>query len=323
MNDNEPFPEASSAPKHTFMSKCVRVELEQLIPLKPIKEEVKRAVKYQQILTSVREVGLVEPPVVKAAPHKKGSYFVLDGHLRIEALRDLGVKEVECLVALEDDTYSYNKHVNRASAVQNHRMIVRAANNGASPERLAKALGFSAETIRKKFQLLKGICEEVAELLADTSCPQTTFDVLRRMKSVRQIEAAELMIGNRDFSAVFAKALLLTTPAEQLVNPESRANKAAGVSQSVGLERELTILQGRAKILEHSYSEDLMVLTVTKGYLSTLLSQAQIVRWLTKHHPEYLKEFERIVDMESLPGAARVSGNAARHASAEATQPSA
>lgn len=71
-----------------------------------MKPEIKRAVKYRQILTSVREVGLVEPPVVKQAPHKKGSYFILDGHLRIEALRELGVQHVDCLVALEDDTYS-------------------------------------------------------------------------------------------------------------------------------------------------------------------------------------------------------------------------
>lgn len=68
-------------------------------------------------------------------------------------------------------------------------MIVRAANNGASPERLAKALGFTPETIRKKFKLLQGICEEVAELLADTNCPQTTFDVLRRMSCWRCVAA--------------------------------------------------------------------------------------------------------------------------------------
>ena len=310
------------ASKPTFLRKCVRVALSKLIALKPIRPEIKRGGKYQQILTSVREVGLVEPPVVKQAPHKKGGFFILDGHLRVEALREIGVSEVDCLVAVEDDTYTYNKHVNRLSAVQNHRMIVRAANNGASPERLAKALGFTPETIRKKFKLLQGICEEVAELLADTNCPQTTFDVRRRMKPVRQIEAAELMLGNRDFTAVFAKALLLTTPLEQLVAPNSRANKAAGVGQATGIERELATLQSRAKILEDSYSDDLMVLTVTKGYLTTLLGNASIVRWLTKHHPEYLKEFERIVDMESLPGAARVSGNGARHVANKAAQPS-
>lgn len=313
MNDDTTTDDAGGAPKRTFSSKCVLLDLAQLIALKPVKPEIKRAVKYRQILTSVREVGLVEPPVVKQAPHKKGSYFILDGHLRIEALRELGEQHVDCLVALEDDTYSYNKHVNRASAIQNHRMIARAASNGASPERLAQALGMSTASVRKKFTLLKGICEEVAELLADTSCPQKTFDVLRRMKPVRQIEAAELMVGNRDFTAVFAKAMLLTTPPEQLVDPESRFNKAAGVGQMAGLERELVMLQSRAKILEDSYSDDLMVLTVTKGYLSTLLGDAKIVRWLTKQHPEYLKEFERIVDMDALPGVARVPGNGARH----------
>lgn len=105
------------------------------------------------------------------------------------------------------------------------------------------------------------------------------------------------------------------------MDPESRFNKAAGVGQMAGLERELMMLQSRAKILEDSYSDDLMVLTVTKGYLGTLLSDAKIVRWLTKQHPEYLKEFERIVDMDALPGVARVSGNGARHVTNKSVSP--
>lgn len=116
------------ASKPTFLRKCVRVALSKLIALKPIRPEIKRGGKYQQILTSVREVGLVEPPVVKQAPHKKGGFFILDGHLRVEALREIGVSEVDCLVAVEDDTYTYNKHVNRLSAVQNHRMASSATN---------------------------------------------------------------------------------------------------------------------------------------------------------------------------------------------------
>src|SRR5690606_26225957 len=117
-----------------------------------------------------------------------------------EALKDLGLSDVDCLVAPEDDTYSYNKRINRLSAVQDHKMIVRAMERGVSAERLGKALGLSPLTIKHRFRLLNGICDEAITLLADTNCPAKSFDLLRQMKPLRQIEAAELMVGNKNFS---------------------------------------------------------------------------------------------------------------------------
>lgn len=58
---------------------------------------------------SVRDVGLVEPPVVFPHPTNQSHYFVMDGHLRIEALKILGIAEVDCLVATDDDTYTMLK----------------------------------------------------------------------------------------------------------------------------------------------------------------------------------------------------------------------
>ena len=51
--------------------------------------------------------------------------------MRIEALRDLGETEVDCLIATDDETFTYNKRVNRLSAPQEHRMIVRAIERAA------------------------------------------------------------------------------------------------------------------------------------------------------------------------------------------------
>ncbi|WP_231118573.1 hypothetical protein [Pseudomonas putida] len=33
---------------------------------------------------------MVEPPAITPVPGRNGCYFLLDGHLRIEALKDLG-----------------------------------------------------------------------------------------------------------------------------------------------------------------------------------------------------------------------------------------
>ena len=80
------------------------------------------------------EAGLTLSPIDGA----EGSYALLDGHMRLLALRDLGHAEAPCLEALDDEAYTYNNRVNRLSSIQEHYVIRRALERGVSPERLAK-----------------------------------------------------------------------------------------------------------------------------------------------------------------------------------------
>ena len=288
-------------PKKAFLDECVRVEVANIIPLKISRPAVKESLKYQQILASIQEVGLVEPPAVTPVPGRSGQYFLLDGHLRIEALKDLGESEVDCLVATDDDTYSYNKRTNRLSAVQSNKMIVRAMERGVSAERLGKALGLSPQTIKQKFRLLNGICAEAISLLGDTDCPANVFHHLRQMKPLRQIEAAELMIGNKNLSVLLAKALLAATPSDQLAVPRKNQPDQISAESIARLERELAALQMQIKTVEEDYGPDVLHLTVIKGYLTKLLANAAVVRWLARHQPEFLKEFQSIAEVTELP----------------------
>src|ERR1700682_3342644 len=81
-----------------FDSDFVVIPIASILPVKAIEKTVKSSHKYRQILASIREVGLSEPPAVIRDSRDSGSYLLLDGHLRIEALRDLGATEVECLI---------------------------------------------------------------------------------------------------------------------------------------------------------------------------------------------------------------------------------
>ncbi|MEQ4313975.1 plasmid partitioning protein RepB C-terminal domain-containing protein [Pseudomonas syringae] len=291
-------------PKNAFLDECVRVEIINILPLKVLRPAVKESTKYHQILASIQDVGLVEPPAVTPAPGTSGQYFLLDGHLRIEVLKDLGELKVDCLVATDDDTYSYNKRTNRLSAVQSNKMIVRAMERGVSAERLGKALGLSPQTIRQRFRLLNGICAEVVALLGDTDCPANVFNLLRQMKPLRQIEAAELMIGNKNLSVLLAKALLAATPPDQLVMIKKPSQDHQVSAESMArLERELAALQMQIKTVEEDYGPDVLHLTVIKGYLTKLLANAAVVRWLARHQPEYLKEFQSIAELTELPWA--------------------
>lgn len=286
-----------------FEREGVVLPVARLVPLKVLRPGTRESRKYAQILNSVRAVGLVEAPVVSPDRERRGWYFLLDGHLRIEALKDLGVAEVECLVATDDETYTYNKRINRLAPIQEHRMILRAIERGVPEVRIAEALGIEAETVRKRTRMLDGISADAIEILKDTPCPAGTFDVLRCMAPMRQLEAAELMTGQDNYTATFAKAILAATPEVQLVDPRKRklgGERGVSVEQIARLERELASLQGQVKSVEETYGIDNLHLTVTKGYLRKLLGNARVVRWLSQHRQEYLTEFQSVAEIESL-----------------------
>jgi hypothetical protein len=287
----------------SFERDSVVVSLSRLTVLKTVPEDIKSSRRYMQIVRSVRAIGLVEAPVVTPDPKRRGHYFLLDGHLRIEALKEIGVSEVECLVSTDDEAYTYNKRINRLAAIQEHRMVARAIERGVPEERIAEALGMEVVSVRKRSRLLEGISADAAEILKDAPCPLTVFDILRRMAPLRQIEAAELMVGQNNFTIMFAKALLAATSDKLLVDP--RKNKLGGeraitAEQIARMERELVSLQAQVKSVEENYGIDNLHLTVARGYIRKLLSNSRIVRWLTQHRPEYLAEFQLVAEMEGL-----------------------
>ncbi len=296
--------------RSAFESDLVTVALAAIVPLKALRPGTLESRKYAQILSSIRAIGLVEPPAVIGAPGPGRGYYLLDGHLRIEALKALGVETVECLLATDEDTYTYNKRISRLPPVQEHRMIVRAVERGVSPAQIAEALGLEADTIVKRFRMLDGICPEAAERLKDANCSIKVFDLLRRMSAVRQIEAAGLMIGQNNFSSVFARALLAATPPEGLANPKSRQGRqpTPDGQQIARMERELAVLQSRITSVEDSYGIDNLHLTLARGYLAKLLVNPEIFRWLTYHRQDYLAEFERVAEIDTLAGAPEPAG---------------
>lgn len=305
---------ASPAVRLDFESDLVVVPFANLVPLKPLRPTIKESRKYQQIVASVRTIGVVEPPAVIRDTSKKGQFLLLDGHLRVEALKDIGATEVECLIATEDDTYTYNKRINRLTATQEHRMICRAVDRGVPEERLAEALGLEVTSIRRRFRLLDGICTAASELLRDTPCTMLGFEILRQMTPARQVEAAQLIVDQNNYSVKFAKALLLATPQSDLVDPRKRkpkARTAQTAEQMIRMERELSALQSQAKAHEESYAINNLELSVAKKYLEKLLSRPRVVRWLSQNEPDYLEQFEAIASISNLHQNSASGGDAA------------
>ena len=284
-----------------FEPESVYVELASILPVKLLPKCIKKTRKYRQIAASIQEVGIIELPVVARERNGTGKFLMLDGHLRIEVLKELGVGGVACLVATDDEAFTYNKRINRLATIQEHRMILKTIEGGVSEKRIAKALDVNVSNIRHKRRLLEGISPEVAELLKDKHCPTNTFYSLRKMKPVRQIEVAELMIAMDNYSVSYAKAMFAATPQDQLIDAgKPKSFKGISAEQIARMETEMAKLQREMKVIEDSYGPDHLNLVLARGYLVSLLGNDEVVRYLAQNHREILGEFRKISEVVSM-----------------------
>jgi hypothetical protein len=253
------------------------------------------------ILVSLKEVGLVEPLVVHPQKGVPGKYLLLDGHLRFFALKELGQTSADCIVANDDECFTYNARISRLPPIQEHRMIMKAVRNGVSPERIAAALNMPVRIVRASMRLLDGIHEEAADLLKDKNIAPRAIRLLKRVTGVRQIEIAELMVSANNYFTGYAEALVLGTPKDQLVNPdEPKEKKGMSPEDIAKMEQEMESLERDMKAVSETYTENMFNLTCARGYIKKLLENAKVVRFLNANHPEIFSEFETIAAAESL-----------------------
>lgn len=283
-----------------FEPELVTVGIASLLPVKALRPTVKVSQKYTQIAASIREIGLVEPPVVARDPRMPGVFLILDGHMRVAVLKDLGRMEVECLVSTDDEAFTYNRRINRLSAVQERAMIVRAMERGVSGEKIAAALCIKLESVRRRVRMLDGICDEAVSLLRDKQCPIAVFETMQKMRPIRQIETAELMVGANNYTVNYVNAILAMTPQTGLVEGGAR-KKVKGVTPETlaRMDRELAKLQESVTSIQETYGRDTLELTVVRGYLSKLLGNGRVVRYLVQNRPEFLDEFQAITETKS------------------------
>jgi hypothetical protein len=288
-----------SEPKIGFEMRKFPVALADILPLRKVEGAEKTMHRYKTILTSIREVGLVEPLVVHPQKGAKGKFLLLDGHQRFAALKELGEQKAECVVAKDDERYTYNARVSRLPAVQEHRMIVKAVRNGVKPERIAAALNMPARVVMASMRLLDGIHEEAADMLKDKNISGKAIRLLKRVTGMRQIEMVEVMMSANNYSSSYVEALILGTPKDQLVNPdESKQREGMSAEEIARMEEEMVSLERDLKAIEDSYGENVLNLTLARGFIKRLLENGKVLRYLNANHADILKELEGIAAAE-------------------------
>lgn len=275
-----------------FQLSPLSLEPSQLLLSKTILKSTVYTKKYGQIKASIKDIGIIEPLVV-GSTNNKAQYILLDGHIRFEILKELGYTKIPCLLSSDDENYTYNKKINRLATIQEHFMIRRAIEQGVNEERLATALNIDIKAIRTKMNLLNGICPEVIELLKNRAISPNVFPLLKKMKSIRQIECAELMLSLNNLTVPYAKALLMTTNTNMLNEPQKKIDSSFEAIKKI--ENNRANLHIQFKILEQNYAQEILNLVLATGYLKKLLSNNNIKNYLLKNHPEVFAEFEAII----------------------------
>jgi ParB-like chromosome segregation protein Spo0J len=284
-----------------FEMRKIRLALEDISPMRLIKDLHKGVLRYKKILASIKEVGLVEPLVVYPQKDAPGKYLLQNGHLRYVALKELGQTTADCIIATDDECYTYNARVSRLPPIQEHRMIVKAVNDGVSPERLAAALNMPLHVVKASINLLNGIHEQAAELLKDKNISPPAIRLLKKVSGMRQIEIAEMMVTANNYFTGYAEALVLGTAKDQLVNPdEPKKKKGMSVEDIARMESEMESLERDLKTASDNYTENMFTLQTAQTYIKNLLKNAKVVRYLNTNHAEIYSEFETIVAAEMV-----------------------
>ncbi|PCI53394.1 MAG: chromosome partitioning protein ParB [Alphaproteobacteria bacterium] len=279
-----------------FDYELIELTLEKIMPIRIVSKAIQDSTKFQQILSSIKEVGIIEPLVVKPEGKANKIYILLDGHLRLAALKVLGYKSTICLISTDDESYTYNKYINRIAPIQQHKMILRAVERGVPEEKIAKALNLKIQSIAKRRNLLKGICPEAAEMLKDKIIAFSVFAALRKMKPVRQIESITIMEKIGDYTTAQARALLVYTPKEQLCKPDKpKTITGLSLERITQMESEMKSLHREFLLNEKKYKTDVFNHTLAIGYLRKLLQNNRIVKYLDQHHSSILSEFQRML----------------------------
>src|SRR5258708_40311802 len=109
-----------------FDRKGVLLPIANILLVKELRPAQKFTEKYLQVLSSVREVGIIEPLIVFPENGKSDQYVLLHGHVRLEVLKELGETEPRCIDPTDDEAYKYNKPLHRLRPVHEHFRILAA-----------------------------------------------------------------------------------------------------------------------------------------------------------------------------------------------------
>lgn len=255
--------------------------------LHELDSRIRRTTKYRRIRASIQIVGLVEPLAVFPSKAEPGQWLLLDGHARLDVIQKLGWSEVKCLVASDDEGFTYNKRIAKLPLVQEHFMIARALERGVSADKIATALSVKTNTIKARKGILDGICPEVIDMLKHKNVGRAVLTAIRPMKAARQVVVVDLMLNGGSLTSSYARALREgTKEADLKENYKTRRHTKLSPEQIARIQRETESLQQEYKLVDELFGGEILDLVVVRAYVAKILRNDEITQFLKVHHPE-------------------------------------
>lgn len=286
---------------YLFKNNAINFNINLLNPSKLLPANIKQSKKFLQIKKTLVCIGLIEPIIVYMDTITN-KIMIIDGHLRVEALKDLGEKKVRCLISTIYDTYTPNNKVNRITIIEEQKMIEKAIKKGVSAQILSEALNISMESLKKKITILDNISPIVISLLSNQNIPKTTFYILKKMKEIRQIECAHLMLSLENFSVKLASSLLHKTESALLVlGKKEKAQQKEGHRKVIDrLEKELAQVHIENEKIKEIYAVNSIRLVIIKSNIKKLLDNPRVLHWLIDNKSDFLSELKLISNIENI-----------------------
>ena len=278
-----------------------QLRLENILPVRQITQTQKRSGRYDVILTTLKAVGLVEPLVVYPQKGQPGNYILLNGHMRYLAMKELGMTTAICLIATDDEGFTYNARINRLTAIQEHKMITRAVNNGASRERIAIVLNIRATEVVATLNLLKGIHEKAVELLKDKPISAQSLRMFTKVNGERQVEIAQLLIDANNYCIGYVEGMVMVTRKEQLAKTDEPPRKKGMTAEAIAkMAQETEAMEAGMKDITKNFRDNIFSLQTAKTYINALLKNVLVNRYLKAKHSEIHTELQAIAAAETL-----------------------
>ncbi len=287
-------------PKIAFSPAKLTVAIANILPIRAVNTSAKKMTRYRAIVSSIKEVGLIEPIMVYPQKGAKGFYLIMDGHYRWAACKELGITEVDCLVALDDESYIYNAKVNRLAPIQEQKMILKAIENGVPLERIAAALNIKESDIRAKTRVTDGLCQEVVDALKDKQIAPDSLRLMRKVVASRQMEIAGLLSAANNYSKPYVEALILSTPKEKFMAAKQAVSHKVKPHELHQMECEMEALEKQYRLCEQKLANDMLNLTLFRGFVKALLANARIERFLKRKYGALQKELAETAASEAI-----------------------
>ena len=79
-------------------TKSLIIKLDDLVPFKDHPYKVLDNADMDELVKSIKDVGLINPIIVRPLDGTDGKYEIISGHRRVHAAKKLGLKKVQCTV---------------------------------------------------------------------------------------------------------------------------------------------------------------------------------------------------------------------------------